>query len=268
MTGNECNISDMAQDCTYSSRISELDIPHRAKYLMKQLLLVLGLISASCPALCFAAEAPPAAAATPAATPAPNPADGGAATPPAAANAQPKPAAAAAPATSAASPQVQVVTSMGSFTVELNAERAPLTVAHFLKNVDQGQYSGTTFHRVIANFVIQGGGFDSTYKLKAAPTKVVNESGNGLTNQRGTVGMARSQEPHSSDAQFYVNLYDNEALDPNKTRWGYAVFGKVVQGMEVVDRIGNVATGARAPFKEDAPLKPVVIERIERVASP
>jgi peptidyl-prolyl cis-trans isomerase A (cyclophilin A)/peptidyl-prolyl cis-trans isomerase B (cyclophilin B) len=268
MTGNECNISDMAQDCTYSSRISELDIPHRAKYLMKQLLLVLGLISASCPALCFAAEAPPAAAATPAATPAPNPADGGAATPPAAANAQPKPAAAAAPATSAASPQVQVVTSMGSFTVELNAERAPLTVAHFLKNVDQGQYSGTTFHRVIANFVIQGGGFDSTYKLKAAPTKVVNESGNGLTNQRGTVGMARSQEPHSSDAQFYVNLYDNEALDPNKTRWGYAVFGKVVQGMEVVDRIGNVATGARAPFKEDAPLKPVLIERIERVASP
>jgi cyclophilin family peptidyl-prolyl cis-trans isomerase len=269
MTGNECNISDMAQDCTYSSRISKLDIPHRAKYLMKQLLLVLGLISASCPALCFAAEAPPAAAATPAATPAPNPADGGAATPPAAANAQPKPAApAAAPATSAASPQVQVVTSMGSFTVELNAERAPLTVAHFLKNVDQGQYSGTTFHRVIANFVIQGGGFDSTYKLKAAPTKVVNESGNGLTNQRGTVGMARSQEPHSSDAQFYVNLYDNEALDPNKTRWGYAVFGKVVQGMEVVDRIGNVATGARAPFKEDAPLKPVVIERIERVASP
>ncbi|HEY4442814.1 MAG TPA: peptidylprolyl isomerase [Steroidobacteraceae bacterium] len=167
-----------------------------------------------------------------------------------------------------ASPQIQVVTSMGSFTLELNAERAPLTVAHFLKYVDQGQYSGTIFHRVIANFVIQGGGFDSNYKPKAAPTKVVNESGNGLTNQRGTVGMARSQDPHGGDAQFYVNLYDNEALDPNKTRWGYAVFGKVVQGMEVVDRIGNVATGARGPFKEDAPLKPVVIERIERVASP
>ena len=159
-----------------------------------------------------------------------------------------------------------MVTSLGSFTIELNAERAPLTVAHFLKYVDQGQYSGTTFHRVVANFVIQGGGFDSNYKLKAAPVKVVNESGNGLTNQRGTVGMARSQDPHGSDAQFYVNLYDNEALDPNKTRWGYAVFGKVVQGMEVVDKIGNVATGARAPFKEDAPLQPVVIERIERVA--
>ncbi len=159
-----------------------------------------------------------------------------------------------------------MVTSSGSFTIELNAERAPLTVAHFLKYVDQGQYSGTTFHRVVANFVIQGGGFDGNYKLKAAPVKVVNESGNGLTNQRGTVGMARSQDPHGSDAQFYVNLYDNEALDPNKTRWGYAVFGKVVQGMEVVDKIGNVATGARGPFKEDAPLQPVVIERIERVA--
>jgi cyclophilin family peptidyl-prolyl cis-trans isomerase len=232
---------------------------------MKQLLLVLGLISISCPVL-RAAEAPSAAAATPAATPAPSPADGAAATPPAAAKAQTKPAVPAAATTPAASPQILVVTSLGSFTIELNAERAPLTVTHFLKYVDQGQYSGTTFHRVVANFVIQGGGFDTNYKLKAAPVKVVNESGNGLTNQRGSVGMARSQDPHGSDAQFYVNLYDNEALDPNKTRWGYAVFGKVVQGMEVVDKIGNVATGARGPFKEDAPLQPVVIERIERVA--
>lgn len=238
---------------------------------MKHLLLVLGFISAACPALSFADEAPPAAAATAASTPAQappaSPADGTAARPAAAAKAQSKPAGPTLPATPA-SPQIQVVTSMGSFTLELNAERAPLTVAHFLKYVDQGQYSGTVFHRVIANFVIQGGGFDTNYKPKAAPVKVVNESGNGLTNQRGTVGMARSQDPHGSDAQFYVNLYDNEALDPNKTRWGYAVFGKVVQGMEVVDRIGNVATGARGPFKEDAPLKPVVIERIERVASP
>jgi cyclophilin family peptidyl-prolyl cis-trans isomerase len=214
---------------------------------MKQLLLILGLISGTCPALSFAADAPPAAAAA----------------------AQPKPAAPPAPAPApAASTLVQVVTSMGNFTIELNAERAPLTVAHFLKYVDQGHYTGTIFHRVVANFVIQGGGFDADNKLRPAPTKVVNESGNGLTNQRGTVGMARSQEPHGSDAQFYVNLYDNEALDPNKTRWGYAVFGKVTQGMDVVDRIGNVATGARGPFKEDSPLKPVVIERIERVASP
>jgi cyclophilin family peptidyl-prolyl cis-trans isomerase len=163
---------------------------------------------------------------------------------------------------------VLVVTSLGSFTVELNAERAPLTVANFLKYVDQGHYTNTIFHRVIANFVIQGGGFDADLKAKPTPYKVVNESGNGLTNQRGSVGMARSQEPHSSDAQFYVNLYDNEALDPNKTRWGYAVFGKVVQGMEVVDKIGNVATGSRGQFKEDAPLQPVVIQKIERVAGP
>jgi len=175
---------------------------------------------------------------------------------------------AAAPPAPAASPQVLVVTSLGNFTIELNAERAPLTVPHFLKYVDQGHYSGTVFHRVVANFVIQGGGFDSSGKPIPAPAKVVNESGNGLTNVRGAVGMARSADPHGSDAQFYVNLYDNEALDPNKTRWGYAVFGKVVKGMEVVDKIGNVPTGARGVFKEDAPLQPVVIERIERVPAP
>jgi cyclophilin family peptidyl-prolyl cis-trans isomerase len=168
----------------------------------------------------------------------------------------------------AADVDVQVVTSLGSFTIELLSERAPLTVAQFLKYVDQGYYSGTIFHRVIPNFVIQGGGFDTNFKLKGTPGKVVNESGNGLTNQRGTVGLARPTEPHNGDVQFYVNLYDNAALDPNQTRWGYAVFGKVVQGMDVVDRIGNVATGAKGPFKEDAPLQPVVIERIERVAAP
>jgi clan AA aspartic protease (TIGR02281 family) len=164
--------------------------------------------------------------------------------------------------------QARVVTSLGDFTIELNSERAPLTVAHFLKYVYQGQYSGTIFHRVIPNFVIQGGGFDSNYKAKAAPYKVVNESGNGLSNQRGTVGMARGPEPHSGDCQFYINLYDNRTLDPNKSRWGYAVFGEVVQGMDVVDRIANVPTGARGNFKEDAPLEPVVIERIQLVSTP
>jgi peptidyl-prolyl cis-trans isomerase A (cyclophilin A) len=203
---------------------------------MKQLLLLAGLIFAACPTLNFAAEASPAA---PAAAPA-----------------------------AAAAPRILVTTSLGNFTVELNAERAPLTVAHFLKYVDQGHYTNTIFHRVIANFVIQGGGFDADNKLKPAPAKVVNESGNGLTNVRGTIGMARTQEPHGGDAQFYVNLYDNEALDPNKTRWGYAVFGKVIQGMDVVDKIGNVSTGARGPFKEDAPLQPVIIQRIERVTGP
>jgi cyclophilin family peptidyl-prolyl cis-trans isomerase len=202
---------------------------------MKQLPLIAGLILSTCLTSSFAAETP----AKPAAAPTP-----------------------------VASPQVQVVTSMGNFTIELNAERAPLTVANFLKYVDQGHYSGTIFHRVVANFVIQGGGFDAGGKAIPAPNKVVNESGNGLTNQRGTVGLARSSEPHGGDSQFYVNLYDNEALDPNKTRWGYAVFGKVVQGMEVVDKIGNVQTGSRGIFKEDSPLQPVIIERIERVAAP
>ena len=164
--------------------------------------------------------------------------------------------------------QVQVVTSMGNFTIELNAERAPLTVAQFLKYVDQGFYSGTIFHRAIPNFVIQGGGYDSDYKLKGSPAKVVNESGNGLSNTRGTVGLARSGEPHAGDVQFYVNLADNAPLDPNQNRWGYAVFGKVVQGMEVADRISTVPTGAKGPFKEDSPTKPVIIERIERVPAP
>jgi len=164
--------------------------------------------------------------------------------------------------------QVQVVTSMGNFTIELLPDRAPLTVAHFLKYVDEGHYTQTLFHRVIPNFVIQGGGFDTDFKLKPAPAKIVNESGNGLTNLRGTVGLARPAEPHAGDSQFYINLYDNAALDPNQTRWGYAVFGKVVQGMDVVDRIGNVQTGAKGPFKEDSPVQPVVIERIQRVPAP
>jgi peptidyl-prolyl cis-trans isomerase A (cyclophilin A) len=163
---------------------------------------------------------------------------------------------------------VQVVTSAGNFTIELNPERAPLTVAQFLKFVDQGYYSGTIFHRAIPSFIIQGGGYDADYKLKGNPSKVVNESGNGLTNQRGTVGLARPSGPHDGDVQFYVNLADNAALDPNQTRWGYAVFGKVVQGMEVADQISLVPTGAKGPFKENAPLKPITIEKIEHVAPP
>ena len=143
-----------------------------------------------------------------------------------------------------------------------------MTVAQFLKYVDQGFYSGTIFHRAIPNFIIQGGGYDSDYRLKGSPSKIFNESGNGLTNQRGTVGLARPPEPHGGDVQFYVNINDNAALDPNQTRWGYAVFGKVVQGMEVVDQISTVSTGAKGPFKENAPLKPVVIEKIERVSAP
>jgi cyclophilin family peptidyl-prolyl cis-trans isomerase len=209
---------------------------------MKQLLLIAGLTCASVFLPCLADDAAP---------------------PPA------KPAQAAAPAAkSSGPPRVQVVTNMGSFVIELNQERAPLTVAHFLAYVEQGFYNGTVFHRVVPNFVIQGGGLDADYKVKNAPLRVVNESGNGLTNARGTIGAARGNEPHSSDSQFYINLYDNAALDPSATRWGYAVFGKVVQGMEVVDKIGNVPTGSHGAIKEDVPLKPVVIEKIERISTP
>jgi cyclophilin family peptidyl-prolyl cis-trans isomerase len=172
------------------------------------------------------------------------------------------------PKPSVVSPQVQVVTSLGNFTIELNAERAPLTVANFLAYVDKGQYTNTLIHRAVANFVIQGGGFNTDYTPKPAPVTVVNESGNGLSNVRGSVGLARSQEPHGGNAQFYVNLNDNPALDPQQTRWGYAVFGRVTSGMEVVDRIGNVATGAHGIIKEETPLKPVIIQRIERLPSP
>jgi cyclophilin family peptidyl-prolyl cis-trans isomerase len=156
---------------------------------------------------------------------------------------------------------------MGNFTIELNAERAPLTVKNFLAYVDQGHYTNTLIHRAVANFVIQGGGFNADYTPKPAPVTVVNESGNGLSNVRGTVGLARTQDPHGGNAQFYVNINDNAALDPNQTRWGYAVFGRVTSGMDVVDRIGNVATGKHGPMDE-TPLKPIVILKVERVANP
>jgi peptidyl-prolyl cis-trans isomerase A (cyclophilin A) len=160
--------------------------------------------------------------------------------------------------------QVRVTTNMGAFVVEMLPERAPLTAANFLRYVREGYYSGTLIHRVVANFVIQGGGHSaSDLKLKPVHDPVNNESGNGLQNKRGMVGLARGESAHSGNAQFYVNLVDNPDLDPLPTRWGYAVFGRVVQGMDVVDRIGVTPTGASGPFKSDTPLKPVIIEKVE-----
>ncbi|MGA7541402.1 MAG: peptidylprolyl isomerase [Steroidobacteraceae bacterium] len=168
------------------------------------------------------------------------------------------------------SPEVRVTTNMGSFVIELYPGRAPLTVANFLRYVHEGFYNNTLFHRVVANFVIQGGGHAATapYALKPTYPAIVNESGNGLQNKRGAVGLARAAGPHTGNAQFYVNLVDNPELDPLPTRWGYAVFGQVVQGMDVVDRIGVVPTGAMGPFKSDAPLKPVIIQSIEVISPP
>lgn len=154
---------------------------------------------------------------------------------------------------------------MGSFVIELDAERAPLTVANFLEYVRARHYDGTIFHRVISNFVAQGGGFDEKYVEKPVRAGIANESGNGLSNRRGTVGIARTGEPHSANAQFYINLADNPSLDPQSSRWGYAVFGRVVEGMNVMDGIGAVATGAAGPFEKDAPLKQVVIVKVEEI---
>ncbi len=167
-------------------------------------------------------------------------------------------------------PEVRVTTNMGSFVIELRPNRAPLTVANFLRYVRSGFYDNTLFHRVVANFVVQGGGHASTapYALKPTYPPIDNESGNGLQNKRGAVGLARAAAPDTGNSQFYINLVDNPELDPLPTRWGYAVFGKVVEGMSVVDRIGTVATGAFGPFKADAPLQPVIIEKVEEITPP
>jgi cyclophilin family peptidyl-prolyl cis-trans isomerase len=162
-------------------------------------------------------------------------------------------------------PKVRVQTSAGSFVIELDTERAPLTVANFLQYVREGYYQGTIFHRVIANFVAQGGGYDEKFVEKPPHATIPNESGNGLSNRRGTIGLARTGEPHSGNSQFYVNLADNPPLDPQASRWGYAVFGRIIDGMNVVDSIGSVATGNGGPFDADVPIKPIVIEKVEEL---
>jgi cyclophilin family peptidyl-prolyl cis-trans isomerase len=159
--------------------------------------------------------------------------------------------------------RVRVTTNFGAFIVEMQRDRAPLTVENFLGYVRSGYYTNTLFHRVISNFVIQGGGVGPDYKAKPTQKPIPNEAGNGLKNLRGTVGLARASGPHSGDCQLYVNVADNADLDPLPTRWGYAVFGRVIEGMEVVDRISVSPTGPMGPFKQDAPLQPVVIQKIE-----
>jgi len=167
------------------------------------------------------------------------------------------------PTLAGAGTQVRVTTNLGAFTIELEDERAPLTVANFLRYVREGQYTGTIFHRVIPSFVVQGGGLTPDYASKKTREPIPNEAGNGLVNLRGTVGLARTAAAHSGDAQFYVNLADNADLNPLPTRWGYAVFGRIVDGMDVVDRIGVVPTGPMGPLKSDAPQRTVLIEKVE-----
>ncbi len=159
--------------------------------------------------------------------------------------------------------RVEVVTNLGSFVIELNRDRAPFTVENFLAYVTEGHYEDTIFHRVILGFVAQAGGYSESMQLKPVERSTVNESGNGLSNMRGTVGLARTADPHSGNAQFYINLADNLDLNPRPTRWGYTVFGTVVSGMEVVDEIGHRPTGASGSFERNVPVDVIVIERTE-----
>ncbi len=132
---------------------------------------------------------------------------------------------------------------------------------NFLQYANDGFFEGTMFHRVVSGFVIQGGGYTEDLSVKPTRPGVVNESGNGLINRRGTIAMARTGEPHSADTQFYINLADNLALDPKPTRWGYTVFGEIIDGMDVVDEIGHQATTTRNQM-QDVPVKPVVIRKV------
>jgi peptidyl-prolyl cis-trans isomerase A (cyclophilin A) len=160
-------------------------------------------------------------------------------------------------------PIVVIDTSMGKVTLELFSAKAPLSVKNFLKYVDDKHYDGTIFHRVIPDFMIQGGGMEPGLKEKDTRAPIKNESANGLSNERGTIAMARTNEPDSATAQFYINVKDNPALDGSATKAGYAVFGKVIDGMEAVDRIRRVDTGTVGGHR-DVPLQDVVIRSARR----
>jgi peptidyl-prolyl cis-trans isomerase B (cyclophilin B) len=161
-------------------------------------------------------------------------------------------------------PKVELhIAGYGVITLELDAEKAPKSTANFLAYVDKGHYDGTIFHRVIDGFMIQGGGFDADMKQKPTDAPIENEANNGLKNDTYTIAMARTQDPHSATAQFFINVSDNGFLNhtaPSVQGWGYAVFGKVVAGTEVVDKIRGVKTG-RSGFHDDVPKEAVVIEK-------
>ena len=156
-------------------------------------------------------------------------------------------------------------TSLGNIVIELNSAKAPKSVDNFLHYVEEGFYNGTVFHRVIKNFMIQGGGFNKNYEQKKAHDPIPNEADNGLKNTLGTVAMARTNDPHSATAQFFINVVDNQFLNftSKSTRgWGYAVFGKITEGMEIVEKIRQVETGSGGMFPTDVPQTPVIIEKV------
>lgn len=163
----------------------------------------------------------------------------------------------------AANPQLEVKTSLGTISIELYQDKAPKSVENFLQYAKDGFYNGTVFHRVIPGFMIQGGGFTPDMKQKDARAPIQNEARNGLKNQTGTLAMARTGDPHSASAQFFINLKDNSFLDyPSRDGWGYAVFGKVTQGFDIVQKIAMVPTGNAGPH-QNVPNTPVVIESVK-----
>jgi len=167
-------------------------------------------------------------------------------------------------------PHVIIQTNLGDITLELNNKLAPKTVANYLRYAKEAAYDNTIFHRVIKDFMIQGGGFDADFRKKATHEPINNEADNGLSNRRGTIAMARTGDPHSATAQFFINTVDNGFLDhTSKTNrgWGYTVFGKVIKGMKVVDRISNLKTGRGGPFPSDVPNETVTIKSIKVIPS-
>ena len=164
-----------------------------------------------------------------------------------------------------ASPLVTFETTHGSFSVALEPESAPKTVENFLAYVRDGHYDGTIFHRIIAGFMIQGGGYDERYQQLPTRAPIENEAPDAPGNDRGTIAMARTADPHSATAQFFINVVDNDFLNhrgKNPQGWGYAAFGRVVDGMETVDRIAALQTGPGGPFPSDVPKEAVVIEKV------
>ena len=164
-------------------------------------------------------------------------------------------------------PTVLIETTSGDILVELDPEKAPKTVENFLQYVDDGFYTNTIFHRVIKNFMIQGGGFTARMDEKPTKAPIENEADNGLKNDRGTIAMARTRDPHSATAQFYINLVDNDFLNHKEKSldgWGYCVFGKVIEGLDVVDKIGKCKTKSLPPIHDDVPVDMIMITAISR----
>ena len=157
---------------------------------------------------------------------------------------------------------ITIVTSEGSIVVHLDAKRAPITVSNFINLIESDYFDESIFHRVIENFMIQGGGFDVEMNNLESLKTIPNESGNGLSNLRGTIAMARTSDPHSANAQFFINTKDNRSLNPKSGRWGYAVFGSVIEGMDVVDKISKKRTGPKGRFMSDVPIETVLIKNI------